>query len=423
MYDVERRPCAAIALLFLCIAMCGTPCSAATHVVDHAGNGDFATIQEGIDAATYGDTVLVKAGIYHETPHVGPSADGVSLVSESGPELTIVTADSLYPRSVLTCEGVGPATVIRGFTFRAGYTNEPGGGIQCTDAGVSIEGNIIRDNWSLYEGGGVSLWLCHARLEDNLIISNRATDGGGVSVTGGVVTIQRNTLADNIASGLGGTQFGGGILIVAGEHDVSWNTIAGNYSSVAGGGILMSSVDACDVHDNVIRENEAPTGGGLYLRNTTAEIRGNVVAANSSSSRGAAVFCRDLSAPYSSPVFTDNILHNNTCVSGGAVAVNDGPSPVFNSNFFVNRASAFELVVGASDASLVLDFTGNWWGTADSAAIAELIWDCEDDSAVEPCVDVSGWCIDPSCSGQATSVQTPEGTTESSWGRIKSLYR
>lgn len=406
--------CSAVAL--------ASTAGAVTVTVDLTGGGDFTAIQDAIDAVGYGDTVLVVAGTYHEHLYIGPSANGVTLLSESGAEQTVVTGDSLFSDPVLRCEDVGPATLVRGFTIRAGNTSEPGAGIQCLRASPVVRENVVTACWSRAQGGGISTRIGNPRIESNTITGNRATDGGGVSIADGNVLLLGNRIEGNTAAGFGGSMHGGGIWIEGGTHTLSSNSISGNTGTNGGGGVAAKYAVGTTFEDNAIEQNNSPRGGGLYLSDSELVLTGNVITGNSSSLSGSALYLSDSAGGTSQVGAWDNVLFGNVCASDGAIVVRNGADLSFGASYLSNN-SLYELALADAPQPDTLDFTGNWWGVAGSTLIADRIWDCWDDPGLGACVDYSGWCVDPSCGGQATSVPEPAVPEGATWGRIKSMYR
>jgi len=66
---------------------------ARTWYVTEDGMGDAPTIQAAMDSAAYGDTVLVGPGAYEGSMGVVIFSDGVSLISEMGPQHTVLRSD------------------------------------------------------------------------------------------------------------------------------------------------------------------------------------------------------------------------------------------------------------------------------------------------------------------------------------------
>jgi len=127
----------AAAIVFLAVQ----PSQATIISVDALGGGDYLTIQEGIDAASEGDTVLVAPATYAET--VALRGLNIALLSEEG-----ASATRIDPGRLTATSGEDSTTVIDGFTIANGPSQD-GSCVFLDESGPSIRNCVI-------EGGGAS---------------------------------------------------------------------------------------------------------------------------------------------------------------------------------------------------------------------------------------------------------------------------
>ncbi|MDP2897810.1 MAG: right-handed parallel beta-helix repeat-containing protein [bacterium] len=229
------------------------------------------TIQEGIDASSNGDTVLVAEGTYIE--NIKFNGKNITLTSTDPLDSTVVAntiIDGNQSGSVVTFSGTENETcTLSGFTITNGGPGvlggtqgrpchatiennvitcnnviglagrENGGGLCYCDG--MIENNIIRGNWAGICGAG--LYDCDGTIMNNRIIGNESSeDGGGLGECDG--TIQNNLIAGNTAGESGaGLSFCGGTILN--------NTIADN--SGEGISACYGSIVNCVVWGNTIR--------------------------------------------------------------------------------------------------------------------------------------------------------------------------
>lgn len=242
----------------------GCPVSegARTWYVTADGLGDAPTIRAAVDSAAFGDTVLVAAGVYPWATQGGPGyamvslKSGVPLLSESGPEVTILDAQGLG--AVIRARDVSSA--VEGFTITGGVKPN-GAGVFLRNASVTVRNNIIVGNTATFDGGGIFAKEGATLLaSDNVIHDNQAArHGGGVQVTFSTFALARNVIHHNTA-----TVDGGGIRTYQSEGTISGCTVADNASPV-GSGISIrqndefpeTTIDRCIVAYN-------PGGRGIY---------------------------------------------------------------------------------------------------------------------------------------------------------------
>jgi hypothetical protein len=168
--------------------------------------GDQPTIQDGLNAASFGDTVMVAPGTYFENI-IWPEVDGIKLIG-AGRENTII--DGNNQASVIRIDAlniIGNATLIKGFTITNGNALPPwpesqGGGIYIYDSDPILEDLTIIGNTADDFGGGLYVWLCAPIIRNTVIINNTATSRGGVDCKLGAPIFDHVTIANNTPGGL-----------------------------------------------------------------------------------------------------------------------------------------------------------------------------------------------------------------------------
>jgi hypothetical protein len=193
----------------------------------------YSTIQAGLDAATYGDTVLVASGQYLEAVNFWNT--GLTLASHY--LLTGDTADidstiidgGYWGTAVFFSDDIDQSTTLIGFTIRHGWdygissVGSPivkyniiednygpddgnGAGVFWSIGYMTLEHNIIRSNFG-YRGAAIYAEECSGEIHHNLIIGNTSDiDCSAIMLDNcDTILVYNNTICDNLSSG---TAFG-----------------------------------------------------------------------------------------------------------------------------------------------------------------------------------------------------------------------
>lgn len=244
----------------------------------------------------------------------GNSVNGAGIYVSSG--LVISNTINSNGGGGYTKQGGGiyaTASILRGNTVTANFTDlttvGEGGGIYAT--GSTITANVVSGNT------GSGIYASGSTISANIIDGNTANSCAGIDAKGNS-TITNNYVSNNTATNPSG--FAGGICSDGGL--VNGNTISGNSSPSTGGGIYAYNTT---VRDNQVSANNALHGSGVYAWNSL--LTGNTLANNHASGNGGGIFAHD------NTTVTANVIHDNTAAKGGGIyAEGVWGNPILNGN-------------------------------------------------------------------------------------------
>jgi len=316
---LARRRAPLLLILLTLVAVAGAcsrnpagPSGAATILVDPAGGGDYTTIQEALDAAAPGDTVLVAPGVYQGNGNrdLDFAGEAVCLRSIAGAGSTVIDCGG-GARGFTCTSGEGPLSVVDGFTIRDGLRSQ-GGAIYCDGSSPSFRNALVIGNTATSEGGGAFLRngsspsFSNVRFEGN---SALGFDGGGVFCLASSPSFTDVEFRANTASS------GGGVHAIFSDFQISEAVFDSNSVTLSGGGLYLGGSDPA-LDGVVFFENQALEGAAVYCDASSPTITHTTMARNAAVT-GAGVFC----AGASNPTITNTVLAFSTL--GGALYCSD----------------------------------------------------------------------------------------------------
>ena len=328
-------------------------------IVDQNGTGDYYTIQEGIDNANIGDTVLVYLGNYIEiVDFIGKDIVVASLFlttqDTSYISQTIIDGNHENYQLVRFTNGETENAKLIGFTItnasepsdKSDKWNSQGLGVYINGSSPVIESNHIINNsyndW-YYTGGGIVIENSSAKIIDNIINNNdMAYHGGGIYINNSInVHIENNSIDNNMVNSGYGVSFGAGIHIDSSHYiTMSSNTICNNYNNFGyGSGIYISQSDHIKILNNNISENISQrNGGGIYITySSDINIIGNLLYGNHAELFGGGIYCENSEILIANNTVCFNEAENPYSKGGGIYCLNSNPN-IYNTILFSNTA-------------------------------------------------------------------------------------
>jgi len=229
----------------------------------------FDAIQEGLDAASDGDEVVVCDGTYSGRGNRDLDFDGkaIAVRSENGPTTCFIDCQA-QGRGFHFHRGETADSTLDGFTITNGYLYNNiaaigGAGIYCNYSSPTIRnclvtGNAVRGNFSF--GGGVFVWAAGPTLANCTIVGNTARYGGGLYCCQGNPKVRSCVIRRNTAN------HGGGVACAVPMSATLANcTVTENSATVNGGGVCCYDEADVTIINCIVSANSARRGPEIAL--------------------------------------------------------------------------------------------------------------------------------------------------------------
>jgi len=266
-------------------------------ISDPLGDGSllhpYDSIQEAIDVAADGNTIIVQPGTY--------TGFGNRDIDFKGLAITVRSTDPNNPNvvaaTVIDCQGnelehhrgfyfhssEDSDSILDGLTITNGYTsgnwpNDSGGGIFCNMASPTIKNCVISRNKASNRGGGLTVYKSNLTVINCTFNSNNSEDlvggtyawGGAVYIEDGSISFIQCTFSKNFA-----TVYGGAITTYDSDINVTNCTFYGNQANYGGG--AMRIFNCSSTLKNCILWNDIPNEfyvGGASPIITYSNVKG-----------------------------------------------------------------------------------------------------------------------------------------------------
>jgi hypothetical protein len=308
--------------------------------------------------------VLVAPGAYFE--NINFHGKAITLTSSGGPSITKIDGGGLGPVVVFS-SGETASSVLSGFTITHGAFGFAGGGISVVFSSPTISGNLITENTNAGCGCGIDVYNGSPIIQSNTITNNGPApgwsggDGAGIILAAagpGTALVLSNIISNNSCT----SGDGGGIYLVGGPALIENNLISGNLASglesgspdAAGGGIYALFADNVAIVQNLITNNTADIGAGVYSAGTPSSpiFVNNTIAGNQSTqNQGSALY---LEAADSTTQLFNNLIIGE---SGQNALFCGSETPTFENND-VFSSNALDVLVGG-DCVVPMGTLGN----------------------------------------------------------------
>jgi hypothetical protein len=444
-----------ILLVLATISVSAVPATAAVVRVP----SEHATINQGIDAASAGDTVLVAPGLYSDFEvRMGASGpisscaflkEGVVLRSEAGPSATTIDrmgVDTPEPATMISVEALsGQNTLVEGFRV----TGNPFGNtavaarLFATNGEVTLRDCVFEDLEGGESTGGVRVIIASVRFEGCEFLRCSGAQGA-IKSDDGNLTIIDCLFEECSTTGAGVGAVGAGNSeneVPIRSCTVRSTVFRGNRGWSAGALAVLNFRAGALIEDCVFENNvaENAAAGALIGGNGEHVVRGCLFVGNRAEGGGSFVVG---GAIYATNVFR---LENNTIVNsyqqnpqygGSAIfAIPSGsPASVIRSNVIVNSSGA--AAIGLFSGPLVTECNVLWNNAAGDAMGFSLdptdqVVDPQlcDPKAAQYTVSSSSPCLpenNASCEDLIGAFGAGCGLVSippMSWGQIKGLYQ
>jgi hypothetical protein len=276
-------------------------------------------IQDAVDVAQAGETVLVANGVYAAG---GGMVSGllttrvlvtqpILIASVNGPAVTVIIGRQLPGTTngygAVRCVSLVDGAILAGFTLTYGATlatggfsvEQSGGGVWCASTNALVTNCVLRGNSAYGAGGGAS-----GGTLNGCVLSGNTTTGPNAVGGGAAFSVLHNcTLSGNSAIAFsittGDTGLGGGAFQAMLDHC----TLSNNLGSFGGGAAYGTLTNCILTGNSAVGYSGAGLGGGAYI--STLD---NCTLTNNSATAGGGA---------SGSTLNECALSRNSAVTGG----------------------------------------------------------------------------------------------------------